>query len=240
VNGEVLFPEEQAHQINRVLRLSYGEKVIILDNLGNEYEVELVELGGRKARGIIHSCYPAEGEPWNQVWLYIAITQREKFEWILQKCTEIGVMGFVPIISSRCLGQSIREVEEKRTRWERILREAAEQSGRGRIPSILPALPIEKGFQEAGRNSPAAFIFWEKEQKLSFSKALKNITGNSLDPGRKTVIMIGPEGGFTDGEMEKASESGLLAVTLGRRVLRMETAAVVAAALVFYERGEMG
>jgi 16S rRNA (uracil1498-N3)-methyltransferase len=240
LGDEVIFPEEQAHQINRVLRLAVGEMVVVLDNLGSEYQVELTEASGRTARGLVCLRRAAGGEPLNRVWLYIALTQREKFELILQKCTEIGVTGFIPLISSRSMVQDGGEVERKRSRWERILAEAAEQGGRGRIPTLSPALPFVKAIKEAGQKAPMAFIFWENEQKLGLRQGLANALRQSSNSDQETVIMIGPEGGFSKEEAETACNGGMTAVSLGRRILRMETAAITATALILYEFGDMG
>ncbi|MEM5775801.1 MAG: RsmE family RNA methyltransferase, partial [Anaerolineaceae bacterium] len=136
----VLFPEETARQIRQVLRLRPGETVTVLDGQGMEYAVQLETVSNEKVWVRLQGQIPVEGEPALQVWLYLSLTQREKFEWALQKCTEVGVSRFIPVISSRTLARDKEQALQKTDRWVRILKEAAEQSGRGLIPVIAPPI----------------------------------------------------------------------------------------------------
>ena len=171
--------------------------------------------------------------------MLVALTQREKFEWILQKCTELGVTSFLPVITSRCLVHTQDETGRKTERWRTILREASEQCERSRIPELLPVQSLEKALSQAtSRNNetPArAFILSEHEQQQSLRTALNQIEKQGVN--KNIQLLIGPEGGFTRSELIMAVNAGFLPVSLGPRILRMETAAVAASALVLYELG---
>lgn len=232
--NQVRFPADTARQLRTVLRLRPGQQVIALDNAGSEYTVTLAEVETQSAWGEIDARRPALGEPAARLALYLGLTQREKFEWMLQKCTEIGAAAFIPFISSRSLVQNKRESEGKQERWQRILQEAAEQSGRGLIPTLHPPLDFTAALDHARQNDRPALIAWEGEDRRSLRAALQE-----LGSPPQLSLLIGPEGGFSAAEVEQARAAGLQAVTLGRRILRMETAAVAAAALVLYQLGEM-
>jgi 16S rRNA (uracil1498-N3)-methyltransferase len=228
-SGQVIFPPEIAHQISSVLRLHSGQRVCVLDNLGNEFTVELVETGQKTAVGKIIEQTPAQAEPLFRLALYLCLAQREKFEWMLQKCTETGAAAFIPVISSRSLVQDAAETNKKTTRWEKIIQEAAEQSGRGRIPELKPAVNLA---QAARQGQGKKIILWEQERSTTLPQALSGVTANNTPA---ISLLVGPEGGFSDEEVHLALEAGWQPVSLGRRILRMETAAIVATALVVYE-----
>jgi 16S rRNA (uracil1498-N3)-methyltransferase len=229
-NDLVTFPAKTSHQIARVLRLRQTEKVIVLDNLGWEYDVELIEVEREMVKGNIIAKRQVTSEPNVKVGLYLGLTQREKFEWMLQKCTEIGASEFIPMITSRSLVKSLSEVERKRERWESILQEAAEQSGRGYIPILHPALAFPAAILDSARFS-LKLIPWEEEKAHHINAAIKTpFAGNPSE--FSVAVLIGPEGGFSGGEIDQAMKAGLQPVTLGPRILRMETAAIVATTLI--------
>lgn len=230
-NGVVTFPENIARQISKVLRLQNGNQVIVLDGSTMEFHVKLEEVSTSLVKGYIIDQKLSSGEPSTKVHLYIALTQREKFEWILQKCTEVGVVSFSPVITSRCLIQNPAEVEGKYPRWKNIIREAAEQSHRGVVPTLNPVLRYESLQKKPINPGTFGLFFWEEERDFELNKIL------SKNKSAEVSIIIGPEGGLSVSEAELAKKAGYESVSLGRRVLRMETAALVAAALVLYELG---
>jgi 16S rRNA (uracil1498-N3)-methyltransferase len=227
------FPEQISRQIAQVLRLKPDANVIVLDGLGKEYLVRLTEVSSREVSGKVEEILPARGEPSAEVILMLCLTQREKFEWMLQKCTEVGASRFVPVISSRSLVQSSGEANAKYERWNRIICEAAEQSHRTIIPELSPTLKLEQALREATFADACKLIPWEDEKSTSLKTALDE------DLSKKIAILIGPEGGFSSDEVNLAKAAGFMPVTLGPRILRMETAAIVSCALVLYERGEL-
>ncbi len=234
--SSVYFPMEVCHQMSTVLHLRQGEKVIALDNSSREFEVELEIVAPRSTQGRILAVRPTPGEPRTRLTLYLGLTQREKFEWMLQKCTEVGAGAFVPVISSRGLVQSTEDSRARAERWQRILQEAAEQSGRGRIPTLAAPLRWEEALRHFKSQSQPGLIAWEAEKNRRLAPALAEL-GLTPAPTNQTALslFIGPEGGYSPEEVAQAATAGLSSVSLGARVLRMETAAVVAAALVFHE-----
>ena len=228
-SSQVVFPSETAHQIFSVLRLRSGQRLVVLDNRGDEYTVELEKISQRAVAGKIIEQKPAQGEPACRLALYLCLAQREKFEWMLQKCTETGASTFIPVISSRSLVQDLAETNKKTTRWEKILQEAAEQSGRGLIPALKPTISLAQGLRQS---QGKRIILWEQESSTSLRQALSNLSPDHLP---EISMLVGPEGGFSVEEVHLAVQADWQPVSLGRRILRMETAAVVATALVIYE-----
>ena len=143
--GEVIFDADTSHQINRVLRLKTGDQVIVLDGTGDEYLLELSQVGKTTTAGKILSRRLSQTEPRVHLTVLVGLTQREKFELVLQKCTEIGVAAITPVITNRSIVQDIRTTEQKTERWQQILKEAAEQSGSGKNPGVEPSSPFSPG-----------------------------------------------------------------------------------------------
>jgi 16S rRNA (uracil1498-N3)-methyltransferase len=236
---QITFPAEAAHQVARVLRLRSGEQVIALDNCGFEYMVQLEIAASGKVIGTVLEKRLAAGEPGVRLIVYLCLTQRDKFEWTLQKCTEMGAAGFVPVVSSRSLVQEPDEVVRKTSRWKSILREAAEQSGRGLIPTLHPPARFSPAVRQAQQEMHLAMLAWEGEVVTKMDQALAGVPRNLLAGELKIGLFIGPEGGFSDDEVVLARQEGVILVSLGRRILRMETAAIAACTLILHYFDEM-
>lgn len=221
-----IFSDEQAHQIAHVLRMRPGERVKVLDNAGWQYVAELAEVG-RRVTAVLRQKQPAANEPSSQLTLYQALLKRDNFEWVLQKGTEIGVSRFVPLITAR----TVAHLPKKSDRWQRILTEAAEQSRRGRIPELAAPLPLAEAWPAAA-TADLALLPWEDATEQTIPQALQGIRPSSI------AIFIGPEGGWTETEVRDGRGHGLIPVTLGPRILRAETAAIVATALARQLIGE--
>ena len=232
--NRVQFTPDIDHQLRRVLRLQDGDEVLVLDNQGGIYEVKLVLSAEGQVYGEIQQRGRADTEPSHALTLFIGLTQREKFEWILQKGTEIGVTRFVPFISERSLVQKSAKAEKKGQRWQAILREAAEQSHRGRVPVLEDVLSYAEALKLAVDEHDICLIPWEEEQHLSLRESMAKAASI-----QSVALMIGPEGGFSAREVQAAVASGFISVTLGKRILRMETAAIAAAAMVLFALGDM-
>jgi len=226
----VRLSREQAHQVCHVLRLKPDDSIVVLDNSGFEYAAVLLTVTGREATCRIAEKRPAGGEPRVQITLFQSLLARDKFEWVLQKGTEVGVMRFVPVRTQRSIVRSKRIEEKKLTRRRRILTEAAEQSHRGRIPQ----LDREMDFAEAATRL-GSFDYSVVAAPSDNGVSLKDALGSRVEKPSSVALLIGPEGGFTDAEVALACEKGAVKVSLGPRVLRTETAAVVASALILYE-----
>ena len=228
-NDPVVLPPETSHQIAAVLHMKEGQQITLLDNSGNEYITELVTVGSKVALGRVVAKWPSVSEPETEITLYLSMTQREKFEWALQKCCEAGASSFVPVVSSRSLVQTLTEARAKYERWQKILQEAAEQSHRGHIPDLLDPLRFGQALAHARQNSQTSLVAWEQEDKRGLKKALEKIK-----PGARIAIFVGPEGGFSEDEIDLACQVGAIPISLGPRILRMETAALVMVSLILY------
>lgn len=233
---QVCLGSEQSHQICRVLRLQEGNKIVVLDNQGSEYEVVLQRLGRQEVAGRIVARRPALGEPEVSVCLYQSLLARDKFEWVLQKCTEIGVSRFVPVVTRRSLVQKTDRLKpEREKRWVRIITEAAEQCGRGLIPRLEHPVRFEDCLSEAKSQdlcliASTTALETSPRQVMSCSAKAKT---------RSLGLFIGPEGGFHPEELAEARAAGAHEFGLGRRILRTETAALVASALVLHELNQL-
>jgi 16S rRNA (uracil1498-N3)-methyltransferase len=228
--SRVLFPSDVSHQIVRVLRLKMESTVMVLDNHGHQYEVRLEKLDTQQCIGKIVQALIIETEPETRLHLMVAMTQREKFEWILQKSCEIGVHKITPIMSERSIQIPASDFQKKKERWERILKEAAEQSRRGLIPVLNAPLQIQAAFHDP---APIRLIAWENEQNRRLNDIFENQNSSEIS------LLIGPEGGFGEPEIQAAQSKGWIPFSLGKRILRMETAAIVACALILHQRGEI-
>lgn len=237
IRGEtVLLLDDVAHQLRHVLRLRPGARIIVLDDRGWEYEVELMTVEQKAARGAICARRPASGEPSVRLTLAQALLKKDNFEWVLQKGTEIGVTRFIPLITGRTVAVGEDGIgPTKQERWARIVREAAEQSRRGALPVIEAPLTLSAALDDSAA-ADLALIAWEEERAMSLRRAVAPL--RSADKPHVTVF-IGPEGGFTADEVAQARARGAVAVSLGTRILRAETAAAAAALLVLYELGAL-
>jgi len=225
---------EQAHQVCHVLRLKAGDQIVVLDNAGNEYEVMLTTITKREATGRITEKRPAVGEPKVRITLFQSLLARDKFEWVLQKGTEVGVSRFVPMQTERSIARARRIDAKKLTRWRRIVTEAAEQSHRGRIPEIEEASTWDEALAQLG-NFDRSLIAATSGQTRTLKEALEP----DGKPPSSIAVLIGPEGGFSDNEASQACASGAILVGLGPRILRTETAAIVVPALILHELGHL-
>ena len=224
-----------ADQIRRVLRLRPGDSLTLLDGLGFEYHAILKSYGQGEAWAEVERRSPVTTEPRVQVTLYLSLLNKpDKFEWALQKCTELGAARFVPVIAERSVAD--RPSASRRERWERIIREAAEQSGRGLIPRLGEVIAYRNISSKEGTEGKHIMLIPEVGQPHTITSVLASLT----EPLKDIGILVGPEGGFTQVEVASALDAGALGVSLGPRILRAETAAVVTLALVMGALGEMG
>lgn len=229
------------YQLTRVLRMKPGDRIVVLDDSGWETEVVLVRLGGEQVIGQVAERRLAVGEPRTKISLYQSVLKGQRIELVLQKCTELGVVEFVPVISARCIVSSLDDVSRKVERWQRIVLEAAEQSGRGRLPRIRPALMFTHACGRAKRLGGLSLIPWEEERATGLRRAL-GVDGADGQRGVRPFsinVFIGPEGGITADEIETARGYGLVPISLGPRILRAETAGLAVVSAILCEMGDM-
>lgn len=238
----VVLTGQPAHRIGRVLRMAPGDHVLLLDNSGWAYETELTRFDSEQVEGhVVHKTL-ATGEPRAKITLYQALLKGHGFETVLEKCTEVGVVEFVPLLCERCVVGSLMGVESHRQeRWERIIRSAAEQSRRGRLPRLAPVTMWPMACQRAQRTD-LSILPWEEAKGTSLRQVLE------APPATETArrarlysisVLIGPEGGLTPEEVQVAESAGIQVVTLGPRILRAETAGLVVASAILYALGDM-
>lgn len=232
----VILTGDVAHQIRRVLRLAPGDRVLLLDGEGVSCEAEVRAVTAKDVRLTVVARDLATGEPAIHITLYQAVLKGEHFAWALQKGTEVGISAFVPVITERSIIDDMQTVEAKRERWRRIIQEAAEQCGRGRVPELLPGQMLSNALKHAAWPDAVRLIPWEGEQALSLGAALAQ---RNLLEGTRIEVFVGPEGGFTDGEIDWARRHDVQPVSLGPRILRAETAGLVAAVGILYQAGEL-
>jgi 16S rRNA (uracil1498-N3)-methyltransferase len=230
---QVLLPDPAAHQVRNVLRLQPGDTVAVFDGGGWEWEIRLIEVSRAGVSGQALGKRPNRAEPRLALTLYQCLLKKDNFEWVLQKGTELGVSRFVPAISRRTVKRGSDRGTAQGTRWQRIVTEAAEQSGRGIVPAIDAPLDFAQAVVESAR-ADLALIAWEQEHSTNLRAVLAGQHPLSV------ALMVGPEGGFAPEEVALAAGYGVQPVTLGPRLLRAETAAVALAALILFASGEMG
>ena len=206
--------EELFHQWKNVLRFKVGERVVLCDGKGTDASATIVGYGKKSVEVSILSLAKNESEPTRRVTLCCAALKRENFELIVQKAVEVGVSEIIPLITHRTIKTNI-----KRERLEKIAQEAAEQSGRG----IVPVIHEIQSFDEALKTTEGSASYFFDFAGEDFS-SLKSDSSSA-----QVCLYIGPEGGWDDEERARAKASGLKIVNLGPRILRGETAAIVAA-----------
>jgi|SRR5579884_1072161 len=230
--AEVELPAEIAHQVRDVLRLATGNSIRLLDGAGGEYPAEIVEAGRKRVivRLGAHAELPMEPGP--RVVLCQGMLKAAKFEMVMQKCTELGVAEFVPLLTERSVAATDELSPAKRARWEHILAEAVEQSGGSRLPQLAAPQPLMHALIHLPPDG-IALLPWEEAREVGPRAALLEAAAQHGGLGNvpEVRIFIGPEGGFSAGEAALAERNGARLVTLGPRILRAETAAIVASAL---------
>ena len=223
-----------AHQITNVLRLLPREQVVLLDNSGREYVTVLTAIAKSSVLGEVVEVRDGQGEPQTKLVLYQSLLKNDKFEWVLQKGTELGVSAFVPMSSSRTIARDRGPGQDRqRARWGRIIQEAAEQSGRCLLPELSPHLAFQEACLACGEAGGLSLIPWEGERRCSIGEIL------AKEAPQARAAFIGPEGGWEPEEVEYARSCGITPVSLGKRILRAETAAITIAAAIMYSLGEM-
>jgi 16S rRNA (uracil1498-N3)-methyltransferase len=224
-----------AHQLTAVLRVQPGSEIILLDGQGAAFVTEIYTVARRQLTGLIRAQQRVTAEPQVALTLYQCGLKADKFEWVLQKGTELGVAHFVPVVSERTVVRPAGGLRKKYERWRAILTEAAEQAGRGRIPTLHEPQTWAQAVQSA---SGLRLLPWEEERALT--TGLGAILSAVELPPQQVSLLVGPEGGVSPPEALLAQQAGWQFVSLGPRVLRAETAALAAITIVLERCGELG
>ena len=222
------FLTDENAQHAKVLRLKPGEQVLVCDGNGREALCTVVDTTTLE---ILHR-QESETEPGVSVSVYMAFPKGDKLEHVIQKATELGVFEIVAFPSARCVSKpDEKSLNKKLERWQKIAASAAEQSGRGRIPQVIVLKSFTEAIQRAVK-AEKALLFYENEQATTLKMAL---TGEKY---RSVSLLTGPEGGLEEKEVLQAQSAGMTVCTLGKRILRCETAPLCALSAVMYDFGE--
>ena len=216
----------------KVLRLKAGEQVLVCDGEGRECLCAIVSAAAGELTLEVLERRQSVTEARVRVSVYLAFPKADKLEHVIQKATELGAYEIVAFPSARCISKpDEKSLKKKLERWQKIAASAAEQSGRGRIPEVL-VLPSFKAALERGAQADLPLMFYENEQATTLKMALHSNAYETVS------LLTGPEGGLEEGEVEQARNAGFRVCTLGKRILRCETAPLCALSAVMYDAGE--
>lgn len=224
----VLSGENAQHA--KVLRLKEGEIVLVCDGQGQECVCRVSQTVPEIVLSV-EDRRSSVSEPAVDVSVYVAFPKADKLEHVIQKATELGAREIIAFPSARCVSRpDEKSLKKKLERWQKIALSAAQQSGRGRIPQVLVLNSFSAALSRAAQ-SDRALLFYENEDAYTLKMALEGSY-------RTVSLMVGPEGGLEEGEVNQAQKAGLKICTLGKRILRCETAPLCALSAVMYDAGE--
>jgi 16S rRNA (uracil1498-N3)-methyltransferase len=219
-DSDLRLPEAAAYHVARVLRLREGATIVAFDGSGSDYRCEILAVKGDEVRVRVGAKVVGLPESPLRITLVQAVSRSERMDWTLQKATELGVRTIVPVLSARSVVRlDERQAAKKMRHWQAIVAGACEQCGRSVVPEVLMPLELPQYLAVAARERGQRFVL--------------NPTGPASLAGLSSVgprveLLIGPEGGLDDAELERAAAAGFMPVRLGPRVLRTETAGIVA------------
>lgn len=226
----VLTGENAQHA--KVLRIKCGEEVLVCDGQGAEAVCTVSDVSPGQVSLVVKKRQDSASEAAVKVSVYMAFSKGDKLEHVIQKATELGAYEIIAFPSSRCVSRpDDKSLKSKLERWQKIAASAAEQSGRGVIPKVLALKSYDEAIDRAAQ-ADMPILFYENEQATTLRMALDS------KPFATASFLTGPEGGLEPSEVEKASQAGLQVCTLGKRILRCETAPLCALSAVMYHSGE--
>lgn len=227
-NNSITLGDENANHIANVLRLKIGDEITVCDGEGKDYICTLSSISKKEVCADIVQKIINENESDVKITLYQGLPKSDKMELIIQKCVEIGIDRIVPIKTERVVVKLDKKEDKKIERWNKISEAAAKQCGRGKIPVVDKIMTFKEAINES-KTLDGIIIPYEKEE----NNGLKNWT--SQFKGKNIGVFIGPEGGFSQDEIKLAFENNITPITLGKRILRTETAGLVTSVILLYE-----
>lgn len=233
IENEVIHIQgEDVKHIKDVLRLKIGEEIYVGNpEKAENYRCQIVEINPTFVQCNIVEKLASVAEPSIQVTIFQALPKQDKMEWILQKATELGMIGLVPVATKYCVVKlEEKEKRKKQERWQKIVESAAKQSGRDIIPIVAPPVNLVNVIQQVP-TFDLFIIAYEKETEHTLKQALQRVENKTAKIG----ILIGPEGGMAEEEVQSLHEAGATVVTLGKRILRTETVALNILSNILYE-----
>jgi 16S rRNA (uracil1498-N3)-methyltransferase len=226
--ARVILEGEGHHHLARVLRARPGDRVVVFDGQGTEIDAEIAAIGPRTTELILLERRTATATPAVRLTLLQGLARGEKMDFIIQKTCELGVARVVPVMTERAVAPPA-QASVRQQRWEKIAREAARQCGRADVPAIDAPVSFTQAVRDAATDD-LRLVLWESAQ----GKPLRAVLPVAPRPA---TLLVGPEGGFSRQEITEAEAAGFATVGLGPRILRVETAAVVAVALLQFAAG---
>jgi 16S rRNA (uracil1498-N3)-methyltransferase len=225
----IQLPAEAAHYVVRVLRLEAGRPLVVFNGQGGEYAARLVEASKSQALVELEAFSAEDRQSPLHCHLAIGISKGDRFDWVLQKACELGVTAITPLFTERTeVRLAADRLEKKTAHWQQILISSAEQNQRNRLPALRPAQSFEEFFRQPPAVDLALVLHHRAQQRLSDYPAPQRL-----------LLVIGPEGGLSESEITRAQTSQCHPLALGPRVLRTETAPLVALSLVQYCWGDL-
>ena len=219
------------NHMKHVLRMKPGEEVLISDGTGRDYTCEVEAFEPDRAVVRIHSVCDSRMELPAEIWLFQGLPKADKMELIIQKAVELGAFSVIPVETKRCVVKlDAKKAAKKVARWQQIAESAAKQSKRMLIPEIHEVMTYKEALAFAG-HLDVKLIPYELAKGMKETREILN----ELRPGQSIGIFIGPEGGFEEEEVSKALEAGAHAITLGRRILRTETAGLAILSVLMFQ-----
>jgi 16S rRNA (uracil1498-N3)-methyltransferase len=225
----------EARYINTVLRMKRGQDLIIMDGKGQSYESTIEEVSYREVTVKIKARMSPQPSSPIEITLCQALIKSQAMDNVIQKATELGVGAIRLFLSER----TVIKIEPARTtakmnRWKEIMKSACRQCNRADLPNLEPPVPFEEMVKTAPRNEMLRILLWENEETIELREIL-----NRTSPPPGIWAVVGPEGGFAPDEIDAARKSGFHTVSLGKRILRAETAALSLLSIIQYEWGDL-
>ncbi len=224
INNDIILSREDIHHITKVLRMKINDNLTVCDKNGMDYECEINNITEGEVNLKINAFHKTLTEPSVKITLYQALPKGDKLDFIVQKAVELGVHEIVPVSTTRCIAKWESKTENKKiTRLQKIAYEAAKQSGRGIIPQILPQMSFSDAIKKM-QSYKNSIICYEK-----YGNRLNEIIDCDCD---EIAILIGSEGGFEENEILRAKDNGIKIASLGKLILRCETAPISAISII--------
>lgn len=234
ISDVVRLTGSDAHHVGYTLRAKVGDRLIVVGADRQVAEMEVVAFTKDTVTLMRRAFLSADTEPPMEVGLAVCLLKGEKMEFVVQKAVELGVAYVQPLRSTHCVVRyDAKKSAARQARWQRVAEEAAKQCGRTLVPMVEPIREMKEWLADLSPET-RLFLLYEREERASLRAWLKGQNGRSY------IALVGPEGGFSDDEAAAAKRAGAVAITLGPRILRAETAALAALAAVMYEKGDWG
>lgn len=228
--GYIFIIGSDVNHIKNVLRMKPGEKVGISDGNNKKYICRLEQFAQGEIAAVIEAEQISDTELPSKIYLFQGVPKSDKMEFIIQKAVELGVYEVIPVITKRTVVKlDEKKAVKKAERWNSISESAAKQSGRSVIPKVAPVVTLKEAFKMA-RELDVCLFPYELAEGMEKTRA----SVSSIEKGKSIGIFIGPEGGFEKAEVEEALQSGAEVITLGKRILRTETAGLAMLSILMY------